>query len=74
MPLELAVRQWANVGGLVAGFLTANYALIGRALEDYIVEPARAPLIPGLAEARRRAWRPGPWAAAFRVRGPPFSC
>ena len=70
VPLPLAVRQWANVGGLVAGFLTANYALIGRALEDYIVEPARAPLIPGLAEARRRALAAGALGGGISGSGP----
>ncbi len=70
VPLALAVRQWANVGGLVAGFLTADYALIGRALEDYIVEPARAPLIPGLAEARRRALAAGALGGGISGSGP----
>ena len=70
VPLGLAVRQWANVGGLVAGFLTADYALIGRALEDYIVEPARAPLIPGLAEARRRALAAGALGGGISGSGP----
>ena len=59
VPLGLAVRQWANVAGLTAGFLTADYDLIGRSLADYIVEPARLPLIPGLAEARTRALAAG---------------
>lgn len=70
VPLALAVRQWANVAGLVAGFLTADYALIGRSLDDYIVEPARAPLIPGLAEARRRALAAGALGGGISGSGP----
>ncbi len=70
VPLGLAVRQWANVAGLVAGFLTADYALIGRSLDDYIVEPARAPLIPGLAEARRRALAAGALGGGISGSGP----
>jgi len=70
VPLALAVRQWANVAGLVAGFLTADYALIGRSLDDYIVEPARRALIPGLAEARRRALAAGAIGGGISGSGP----
>ncbi|MBD2723786.1 homoserine kinase [Hymenobacter armeniacus] len=70
VPLKLATRQWANVAGLVAGFLTADYALIGRSLDDYIVEPARLPLIPGLAAARRRALAAGAIGGGISGSGP----
>ena len=70
VPLGLAVRQWANVAGLVAGFLTQNNSLISRALEDYIVEPARASLIPGLGEARRRALAAGALGGGISGSGP----
>ena len=70
VPLGLAVRQWANVAGLTAGFLTADYDLIGRSLEDYIVEPARQALIPGLAEARRRALAAGAIGGGISGSGP----
>jgi homoserine kinase len=70
VPLPLAVRQWANVAGLVAGFLTADYDLIGRSLDDYIVEPARLALIPGLAEARQRALAAGAIGGGISGSGP----
>ncbi|HEX8326236.1 MAG TPA: homoserine kinase [Hymenobacter sp.] len=70
VPLGLAVRQWANVAGLVAGFTTADYELIGRSLDDYIVEPARLPLIPGLAEARVRALAAGAIGGGISGSGP----
>jgi homoserine kinase len=70
VPLGLAVRQWANVAGLVAGFLTADYDLIGRSLADYIVEPARQALIPGLAEARARALAAGAIGGGISGSGP----
>ncbi len=59
VPLGDAVTQWGNVAGLVAGLLLGDFALIGRSLEDVIVEPARAPLIPGFAEVRRAAMEAG---------------
>ena len=70
VPLGLAVRQWANVAGLVSGFLTADYDLIGRSLDDYIVEPARLPLIPGLAEAKVRALAAGAIGGGISGSGP----
>ncbi len=70
VPLALAVRQWANVGGLVAGFLTHDYELISRALEDYIVEPARASLLPGLGAARQRALEAGALGGGISGSGP----
>ena len=70
VPLGLAVRQWANVAGLVAGFLTVDYELIGRSMDDYIVEPARLPLIPGLTEARKRALVAGAIGGGISGSGP----
>ncbi|HNP55074.1 MAG TPA: homoserine kinase, partial [Ferruginibacter sp.] len=45
--LKQAIRQWGNLGALVAGFLKKDYDLIARSLEDHIVEPQRKVLIPG---------------------------
>ncbi|WP_046243939.1 homoserine kinase [Hymenobacter terrenus] len=70
VPLGVAVRQWANVAGLVSGFLTADYELIGRSLDDYIVEPVRQALIPGLAEARARALAAGAIGGGISGSGP----
>jgi homoserine kinase len=70
VPLGVAVRQWANVAGLVSGFLMADYELIGRSLTDYIVEPARQALIPGLAEARTRALAAGALGGGISGSGP----
>lgn len=46
IPLGKAIIQWGNVAGLVAGLYTSNYDLIGRSVNDCIVEPARKSLIP----------------------------
>lgn len=55
VPLRQAVAQWGNAAGLVAGLFLDDEALIARSLRDVIVEPARAPLIPGYAEVRQAA-------------------
>jgi homoserine kinase len=46
IPLKNAITQWGNLGGLIAGFYTSDYELIGRSLNDVIVEPLRGPFIP----------------------------
>ncbi|MBX0291764.1 homoserine kinase [Hymenobacter sp. HSC-4F20] len=52
VPLRDAIRQWGNVGGLVAGLLQHDYSLISRSLEDVIVEPVRSILIPGFQDVK----------------------
>ena len=51
--METGIKQWGNVGGLVAGLFKEDYALIGRSLEDHIVEPIRSILIPGFDEVKK---------------------
>ena len=45
--LKDAIKQWGNIAGLVAGIMKLDYELIGRSLEDVIIEPVRSMLIPG---------------------------
>lgn len=44
--LGTAIRQWANVGSMVAGMLQGDTALVGRSLQDYVAEPYRKKFIP----------------------------
>ena len=44
--LKSAIIQWGNLGGLISGFYTSDYELIGRSLHDEIVEPLRGQFIP----------------------------
>lgn len=53
--MKNAIKQWGNVGGLVAGLCTNNMDLISRSMEDVIVEPIRAMLIPMFYEMREHA-------------------
>jgi homoserine kinase len=52
VPITDAIKQWGNVAGLVAGFCTRDTKLIGRSMEDFIIEPVRAMLIPRFYEMR----------------------
>jgi len=67
IPVADAVKQWGNVAGLVAGFCTHDSELIGRSMEDHIIEPIRAMLIPGFYEMRQLAMETG--AIGFGISG-----
>lgn len=68
--LSKAVRQWANVGGLVAGLLKGDYGLISRSLEDVILEPIRSVLIPGFGEVKKAAINTGALGGGISGSGP----
>ncbi len=68
--LKDAIRQWGNVAGLVAGLLKSDYALIGRSLEDVIVEPVRSILIPGFAAVKAASLAAGALGGGISGSGP----
>jgi homoserine kinase len=68
--LESAISQWGNVAALVAGIYKNDIALMGRSLEDKIVEPERAQLIPGYAAAKRAALAAGAAGCSISGSGP----
>ncbi|MBO4263796.1 MAG: homoserine kinase [Bacteroidales bacterium] len=70
VPLHDAIRQWGNVGGLVAGLYSGNIGLIGRAMQDYIAEPHRKQFIPGFDELRAKLLDAGAMAMNISGSGP----
>jgi homoserine kinase len=68
--LESAISQWGNVAALVAGIYQNDVRLMGRALEDKIVEPERAQLIPGYAAAKKAALESGAAGCSISGSGP----
>ncbi|MES2747624.1 MAG: homoserine kinase [Bacteroidota bacterium] len=68
--LKSAIAQWGNVGGLVAGLYTNDYGLIGRSLQDVIVEPLRKHLIPNFDEVKNAALQNGALGAGISGAGP----
>lgn len=68
--LKDAITQWANVGGLVAGLLKGDYELIGRSLEDVIIEPVRSILIPAFYELKHAAMAAGSLGGGISGSGP----
>lgn len=68
--LKDAIRQWGNIAGLVAGFTKNDYDLIGRSLEDVIIEPVRSMLIPGFDEVKRQCKEAGALGGGISGSGP----
>lgn len=67
IPLRDAVVQWGNVGGLVAGFYSGDTGLIGRSMQDVIIEPVRKGRIPHFDTMREIAMENG--AIGFGISG-----
>ncbi|QIK16839.1 homoserine kinase [Blattabacterium sp. DPU] len=65
-----AIKQWGNVGALVAGLYREDYELISRALEDVIVEPIRAMLIPAFYELKIKCKEIGALGGGISGSGP----
>lgn len=70
IPLNKAVTQWGNVGGLVAGLMSNDISLIGRAVHDEVAEPKRAKLIPGFENIKNSAVNAGAVACSISGSGP----
>lgn len=68
--LQDGIKQWGNVGGLIAGLFTEDYALIGRSLIDHIVEPIRSILIPGFDSIKSEAMSAGALGCGISGSGP----
>ncbi|MBP6002451.1 MAG: homoserine kinase [Pyrinomonadaceae bacterium] len=52
VPLKEAIRNWSNLGSLVAALARGDHDLMARSLEDTIVEPVRKSLIPKFDEVK----------------------
>lgn len=65
-----ALYQAAQVAAIVAGCGSGDLALLGRAIDDRIAEPARLPLLPGFREAKRAALAAGALGCGISGAGP----
>ncbi|HEX2639897.1 MAG TPA: homoserine kinase, partial [Pyrinomonadaceae bacterium] len=70
VPLQAAVRNWANLGSLVAALAKGDFSLLARSLEDEIVEPARKSLIPCFDELKKASIDAGALGGGISGSGP----
>jgi homoserine kinase len=70
VPLATAIRQWANLGALVAALFTEDHALLARSLDDGVAEPKRAGLVPGFYAVKDAAISAGALGCSLSGSGP----
>ncbi len=70
VPLKTAIKQWANVGSLVAGLSKNDLSLIARSMEDLIVETVRRSLIPKFREVKKAGLEAGALGGGISGAGP----
>ncbi|WP_349353010.1 homoserine kinase [Flagellimonas sp. MMG031] len=68
--MQQGIRQWGNLGGLIAGLFQNDYDLISRSLEDHIVEPIRSILIPAFDDIKANALKAGALGSGISGSGP----
>lgn len=72
LPVHDFVRQSANLAGFISGCYTNDVELIKRSLSDVLIEPRRAPLIPGFDSAKAAALENGAIGCSISGSGPSF--
>ena len=68
--LKTGIRQWGNVGALVAGLSKGDYDLIARSLEDFVAEPFRKKLIPHFDDLKNESLKSGALGGGISGSGP----
>jgi len=67
---KLHIEQSGNLASLVVGLYQSDFDLIKRSLVDLIVEPQRAPLIPGFYQVKKNALEAGALGCSISGAGP----
>lgn len=68
--LKTVIRQSGNLAGFIASMYTADFEMMKRSLEDLIIEPQRASLIPGFYELKEMALQTGCLGFSISGAGP----
>jgi homoserine kinase len=68
--LDEIVANLGNIAALVAGLACGDLALVGRSIEDRLVEPVRARLIPGFDAVKKAALDAGGLGCSIAGSGP----
>lgn len=69
-PIQQAVANLGNVGAFVAALYRNDLELLGRSIEDRLVEPLRQSLIPGFLEMKEAARKAGALGCSISGSGP----
>ena len=64
------VKQSAALGGFISGCFQGDIDLIRQSFDDFLIEPQRAPLVPGFADVKAAALEQGALGASISGSGP----
>ena len=68
--LEKCIEQTGNIAGFIVGLYNGDFDLIGRSLQDAIIEPQRAQLIPHFYDVKNAALEAGALGCSISGAGP----
>lgn len=68
--IEQAVANLGNLGALVTGLHRGDLEMVGRSIEDHMVEPLRKAMIPGYDQVKSAALRAGALGCSISGSGP----
>lgn len=68
--IDMLVHNVRASSAMVAGFALGDVELIGRSMNDAVVEPARASLVPGYHEVKKAALKAGAYGIVIAGAGP----
>lgn len=70
VPLKVAIQQMGSLATFITSLFTNNIPLLGRSLNDYIIEPQRKQLITGFDEVKKAAMDCGALGCSISGAGP----
>lgn len=70
VPRDVALAQATRIAEMVAGAYADDVTMFGRAIDDRIAEPVRAPLLPGFVPAKQAAIDAGALGCSISGAGP----
>lgn len=70
VPLSKCIEQSGNLAGFIIGCMNTDFDLIARSLNDVIIEPQRAKLIPNFYEVKNAAIEAGALGCSISGAGP----
>jgi len=68
--LKDAIHNWGNLATMITAIYSDDLELFGRAIDDAIIEPARAHLIPGFYDIKKAAITAGAYGCSISGAGP----
>lgn len=68
--LDQCIEQNGNLAGLIVGLYNSDYDLISRSLQDVIIEPQRAAMIPHFYDIKDAAFHAGALGCSISGAGP----